>query len=86
MSGCRVGCVIGVGVLITGFVLSGEGAVLTAELSGLLVVATLVFEPPPVFELVFVLDCSGVCSGVGVAETDGAGVGVATFVAPGSVG
>jgi hypothetical protein len=64
--------VTGVCCVTTGFVCSGEGvAVLTAELSGLLVVTTSEFVFP-----VFVPACSGVGSGVGVAEITGVGVGV----------
>jgi hypothetical protein len=56
------------------FVCSGEGAVLTFELPGLLVVTTSEFEVFPVFAFA----CSGV--GVGVGDAGVSGVGVATFV------
>lgn len=73
--GVAVLIVTGVCCVTTGFVCSGDGAILTFELSGLLVVTTSEFELFPVS----VFACSGVGSGVG--EGDGSGVGVATFVA-----
>ena len=72
----RVGCVDGVCV-VTVRVVTGVGAVLTAELTFVLVMLefeTSLFAVLPVS--VFVKACSGVVPGVGVAEISGVGVAV----------